>query len=79
MKTARLQEQIIDGIISVVLIIFASLGGYFVSAIMGASSQEKLWSMLYTVTFLGAIAAWVCMLKLVRISNILSNKTNTQA
>ena len=58
--------------LSVVVVVFCSLLGMVVGYIMGASQQQREWSMLYGVAFIGAMSSFFCLIKLAEISRHLA-------
>jgi F0F1-type ATP synthase assembly protein I len=73
MKT-QLTRELLDVAISVAVVTGCSLVGLVIGTLMGASWQERNWSMLYGVAFIGSMAAFVSMIKLAQISRLLRDR-----
>lgn len=64
-------RQVVDILISVLIIIFCSIIGLIIGTIMHATWQEKQWAMLYSVVFIGSLSSFFCLIKLSQIFNLL--------
>ena len=68
----QVRTQITDVVISVAVVTSVSILALAVGYIMGASQQQREWSMLYGITFIGSISSFFCLIKLSRFSRLLS-------
>ena len=66
------RTQLTDVVISVAVVTSVSILALAVGYIMGASQQQREWSMLYGITFIGSISSFFCLIKLSRFSRLLS-------
>jgi hypothetical protein len=70
---SRTVSHIKDVAASVVVVTTCSLLGMLAGYVMGASNQQREWSMLYGVAFIGSMSSFFCLIKLSQIVRILSN------
>jgi len=70
-SSSKPASHIKDVAISVVVVTGCSLLGMLVGYVMGASQQQREWSMLYGVAFIGSMSSFYCLIKLSQIVRIL--------
>jgi len=66
------KSHISDVVISVAVVTIVSMLGMAAGYVMGASQQQREWSMLYGIAFIGSISSFFCLIKLSRFSRLLS-------
>ncbi len=71
-ETVNHSSYLREVMLSVVAVVGCSLLGMGVGYLMGASQQQREWSMLYGVASIGAISSFFCLIKLTQISRFLA-------
>jgi hypothetical protein len=56
--------------VSVTVVLFCSLIGMGIGYLMGASQQQREWSMLYCVAFIGAMSSFYCLIRIAHFSKL---------